>query len=330
MASTLKQPEPAAGQVRVRIEASSATFTDMLIRKGIYPGLRERPPFTLGYDFVGRVDKLGSGVSTLAVGQRVADLTQTGSNAAYRCHPAERLVPLPDEGDAAEAETLVLSFVTAYQCLHRVARVQPGQRILVHGGTGAVGMALLQLGRSLGAEMVATASRKNLPLIEQYGATTVDYQDAAYDRQVQAAAGPGFDAAFDAIGLASFRRSFRLLRVGGVLVPYGFLRAGRQTARKTLASTLRMGLEFGQVIGQVGLWNLLPNQRSVRFYSIADRRDKQPDEFRDDLQQLAQLLATGQIEPHIQARFPLEQIVQAHAALESGVQGRLVLVHNQT
>jgi NADPH:quinone reductase-like Zn-dependent oxidoreductase len=320
-------PEPDTGQVRVRVEASSATFTDTLIRKGLYPGLNVSPPFTPGYDFVGRIDKLGAGITGFTVGQRVADLTQAGSNAAYLCHPAERLVPMSEAVDAAEAETLVLSYLTAYQCLHRVAQVQQGQRILVHGGSGAVGLAFLQLGRLAGVEIVSTASAANLPLIEHHGATAIDYRAPDYDEQLRAAAGPGFAAAFDAIGGASFRRSFRLLREGGVLVPYGFLEMGRQVERKTLLSSLQNGLTLGLGIAQLALWNLLPNRRSVAFYSIASLREKRPDDFRADLQQLVQMLEAGQIQPQIQARFALAQIVQAHQALEAGVRGRVVLVH---
>jgi NADPH:quinone reductase-like Zn-dependent oxidoreductase len=321
-------PEPAAGQVRVRVEASSATFTDTLIRKGMYPGLDEAPPFTPGYDFVGRVDKLGAGVSGLTVGQRVADLTQAGSNTAYLCHPAERLVPVPETVDAAAAETLVLSFLTAYQCLHRIARVQPGQRILVHGGSGAVGLAFLQLGRLYGVEIVSTASSANLPLLEEHGAVAVDYRAPDYDERLRAAAGAGFAAAFDGIGGDSFRRSFRLLHSGGVLVPFGFLQMGRQVVRKTLLVSVQNTLSLGMGIAQLALWNALPNQRAVKFYSISSMREKSPDAFRDDLQRLMQMLAAGELQPHIAARFPLEQIVQAHEALDAGVRGRLVIVHN--
>jgi NADPH:quinone reductase-like Zn-dependent oxidoreductase len=217
--------------------------------------------------------------------------------------------------------------LTAYQCLHRVAQVQPGQRILVHGGAGAVGLAFLQLGRLHGVEMVSTASAANLPLLERYGAVAVDYRAANYDEQLRAAAGAGFAAAFDGIGGASFRRSFRLLHPGGVLVPFGFLQMGRQVARKTLQTNIQNMLTLGLGIAQLALWNALPNQRSVTFYSISDRREHYPDDFRDDLQRLMQMLEAGDIQPHIEARFPLEQIVQAHEALDAGVRGRLVLVH---
>lgn len=321
-------PEPQPGEVRVRIEASSATFTDTLVRKGIYPLLRKTPPLTPGYDFIGRVHKLGAGVSGLTVGQRVANLTQIGSNTSYICVPAAELVPVPEAVDPAEAETLVLTYMTAYQMLHRMAHVQPGQRILVHGGTGSVGNALLQLGREMGLELVSTASHKNLPLLEQYGAVAIDYQAPDYDEQLHQAAGSGFHAAFDGVGLASFRRSFRLLRDNGSLVPYGFVRSARQVEQKNLLNSLVSGLMFAVGIAQIVWWNIVPNKRTVAFYDITGTRRKHPDWFREDLTHLFHLLETKRIQPLIHARYPLHEIVQAHAALDAGIQGRIVLVND--
>jgi len=135
-------PEPQAGEVRVRVLATSACFTDTMIRKGVYGDLKKKPPFPPGYDLVGVVDKLGAGVTRLKVGQTVADLTVSGAYSEYICRPESSLVPVPAGLDPAEAVSLVLSYVTAYQMLHRrngaSARVQRGQSILVHGAGGAV------------------------------------------------------------------------------------------------------------------------------------------------------------------------------------------------
>lgn len=109
-------PSAPAGMVRVRTEASSATFTDRLIRMGVYPDLKATPPFTLGYDCIGRVDQLGAGVTTWQVGQRVADLTVIGGNARYLIRPADSLIPVPESLDAAAAETMVLTFMSAIRC----------------------------------------------------------------------------------------------------------------------------------------------------------------------------------------------------------------------
>ena len=125
-------PTPGAGEVRLEVLATTASFTDTMIRSGNYPAVREKPPFSPGYDLVGRVDMLGPGVTGLSVGQRVADLTVFGANQQFVCCPAKGLVPVPNGLDDAEAVTLILSYLTAYQMMKRVARVKAGQRILVH------------------------------------------------------------------------------------------------------------------------------------------------------------------------------------------------------
>src|SRR5215813_9289859 len=139
-------PTAGRGEVRVRVLAASVEYTEVTIRRHVYPWVRRRPPFVMGYDVVGEIDQLGDGVSGFQLGDRVADMTVVGSNAAYRTLRADHLTRVPAGVDAAEAATLILSWTTAYQMLHRAARVQRGQRVLVHGAAGAVGQALLTLG----------------------------------------------------------------------------------------------------------------------------------------------------------------------------------------
>ncbi len=146
MVEETELPEPKPGEVRVKVLVTSAAFTDVMIRKGKYPDVKDKPPFSPGYDMVGVVDKLGEGRSRFEVGQRVADLTVIGAYSEYLCIPEIRLTHMPESLDLAEAVSLVLSYVTAYQMLHRVAKVKQGQRILIHGAGGAVGTAVLQLG----------------------------------------------------------------------------------------------------------------------------------------------------------------------------------------
>lgn len=117
-------PEPKPGEVRVRVLATSAAFIDTMIRKGIYPDVKEKPPFSPGYDRVGVIDKLGGGVTKLKIGQKVAELTVIGAYAEYICLHESRLVPVPARLDPAEAVSLILSYVTAYQMLHRKANIQ--------------------------------------------------------------------------------------------------------------------------------------------------------------------------------------------------------------
>ena len=151
-------PTARRGEVRVRVLASSLNYTEVLIRRHLYPQtMRLRPPFVMGYDVVGEIDQLGEGVRDFQIGDRVADMTVVGSNTDYRTLRANDVARVPVGVDAAEAATLILSWTTAYQLLHRAARVRRGQCVLVHGAAGAVGQALLVLGRLAGLELWGTA-----------------------------------------------------------------------------------------------------------------------------------------------------------------------------
>ncbi|NIA26115.1 MAG: zinc-binding dehydrogenase [Gammaproteobacteria bacterium] len=306
-------PAPGPGEVRVKVQATSACFTDTMVRKGVYYGLKEKPPFPPGYDLVGVVDELGEGVTKFDVGQSVADLTVWGAYAEYVCRSESSLVPVPAGLDPGEAVSLVLSYVTAYQMLHRSAKVQRGQSILVHVGT-----ALLQLGRLVGLEMYGTASKSKHELVADLGATPIDYRNEDFVARIQTLTGQGVDAAFDAIGGDSFKRSLTSLEPGGTLVAYGFY-------DNAMGRGGSVPLEFLRV----WLWNFLPNGRSTAFYQIGALRKKHPDWYREDLATLFDLLAQGKIKPVIAERMELEEAAQAHHLVEQAtVQGRIVLMVN--
>ena len=308
-------PEPLAGEVRVKVRAASATFTDTMVRKGIYYGLKEKPPFSPGYDLVGVVDAVGDGVTGLETGQMVADLTVLGAYTEYICRPADSLVPVPAGLDPAEAVSLVLSYVTAHQMLHRTARVERGRKVLVHAAGGAVGTALLQLGKLLDLEMYGTASVSKHDLVTSLGATPIDYRSEDVVERIRALTGDGVDAAFDAVGGDSFKRSFRSLRKGGTLVAYGFY-------DNAMGKGGSVPIDYLKVM----LWNILPNGRSSAFYSIGGLRKKKPEWFREDLAALFDLLARGEIEPVIEKRMRLEDAARAHELIEeASVKGRIVL-----
>ena len=312
---TRLEPEPGPGQVRIKVLASGVAFTDTMIRKGQYPGIKQKPPFSPGYDLVGIVDKLGEGVTDLALGERVAELTVTGAHSEYLCLDADDLVSVPDSLDPAKAVSLVLSYVTAYQMLHRVADVQPGKRILVHGAGGAVGSATLQLGQLLGLDMYGTASRPKHDLVSSLGATPIDYKREDFVERIAEETGDGVDAAFDPIGGEYFKRSFQTLRRGGKLVAYGFYNAIMGEGGSVPLDFIRLQL-----------WNLLPNGRSTAFYSIGPWRKNHADWFRQDLSELFRLLAEGEIEPIIWKRISLDQVAQAHKMIEQAVpQGKIIL-----
>ena len=309
---------PGRGEVRVRVLASSIVYTDVVIRRHLYlQTIRLQPPFVLGYDVVGEIDKLGDGVSGFKSGDRVADMTVVGSNAAYRTLRAEDLTRVPTGVDAAEAATLILSWTTAYQLLHRFARVQEGQRVLVHGAAGAVGQALLTLGRMAGLRMWGTARGEHAALVRGLGATPIDYQREDFTRLLPG----GFDCIFDGIGEDNYRRSLAALRPAGLVCAYGYT-ASVQPQRRPFSLLMQMAgiYLWRSVLG----W--LPGGKRVRLYSINLMRAQHPTWFLEDLGKLFQLLATGVIKPRVAERISFDEVTEAHRRLEAGgLEGKLVL-----
>ncbi len=178
-------PEPSKGEVRVKVLATSASFTDTLIRKGIYPDVKDKPPITPGYDMVGIVDKLGDEIAELEVGQKVAELTVIGAYSEYIIIRASQLIKVPQEIEASDAVSLILSYVTAYQMLTRLVNLQPGQTILIHGAGGAVGSALLQIGSIRNLKMYGTASKSQHDFLREFGCHPIDYRSEDFFKVIR-------------------------------------------------------------------------------------------------------------------------------------------------
>ncbi|PWT83260.1 MAG: oxidoreductase [Acidobacteria bacterium] len=316
---TVPMPSAGPGEVRVRVLASGIEYTDVVIRRHVYAQtMFLRPPFVMGYDVVGEIDQIGDNVSGFRVGDCVADLTVVGSNAAYRTLRAKDLARVPTGIDIAEAAALILSWTTAYQLLHRSARVRPGQRALVHGAAGAVGQALLALGKLAGLEVWGTARGEHAALVRELGATPIDYQRQDFTRVFPS----GFDVVFDGVGEDGFRRSFAALKPGGVLCAYGYTASVQ--AQSQLHSILML-------LVSVYLWrrllSWLPGGKQPRMYSINLMRAFHPAWFREDLERLFGLLQARAIRPRIAERISFDKVAEAHRRLEAGgLDGKLVLI----
>jgi NADPH2:quinone reductase len=311
-------PTAGRGEVRVRVLASGLEYTDVVIRRHLYAQtMRRRPPFVLGYDLVGEIDQLGEGVTGFQPGERVADMTVLGSNAAYCTLRADDLTRVPAGVDAVEAAAMVLSWTTACQLLHRAARVRKGQRALVQGAAGAVGQALLVLGKMAGLELWGTARGAHAPLVRGLGATPIDYQHEDFTRALPG----GFDVVFDGVGQDDFRRSFAALRPGGLLCAYGY--SANVRAERRLLGVLTW-------MARVYLWrrvrSWLPWGKRVSLYSINLMRAQHPDWFKEDLGRLFELLAVGAVRPRVARRVSFDEVADAHRRLEAGsLDGKLVL-----
>ncbi len=321
-------PAPRAGEVRVKVLAAGVSLPDVLAREGVHPET-PRVPYTPGWDLVGTVDQFGQGVTGFQLGQTVAAMPIHGCYAQYLCVPQRKLVSVPAGLDAAEAVAVVLNYVTAYQMLHRSAKAQPGQRMLIHGASGGVGSAMLQLAKLAGVEMYGTCSAQAAPAVQELGGIPIDYKNSDFVEEIHRLAGDGVDAVFDGIGGDNLWRSRDALREGGRVVTYGFqskMRGGRIASHSQGRHPFRESAELGRYI--VRNW-LKPGRKSMVPYSIQWMMRFKPAWFRQDLLTLLDLLKQGRIKPLIAQRLPLEEARRAHEMLgEGGVLGKIVLLPN--
>jgi NADPH:quinone reductase-like Zn-dependent oxidoreductase len=303
--------EPAAGEARIKVLAASVGRTDVNYRYGLSP-FSPKVPFVPGYEIVGVVEAIGKDVSKAAVGDRMAALTGHGGYTEVIYLGQEHLVRVPAFLDPAEVATLVLNYVSAWQMLHRAAKVKPGDKVLMMGGSGGVGTALLQLGKLAGLKMYATASPAKHALLTGLGADPIDYHSQDFVEVLRKAEAGGLDFVFDGIGGAESQRGLEVLRNGGKLVAY---------APPTGLGMLLKGA-FKLVFA-----NMQSNGKKVESYGISAlyERDKKP--FRQDLALIFKLLEESKIKPIITARFPILEAAKANALLESGtVAGNIVLL----
>jgi NADPH:quinone reductase len=322
-------PEPKDGEVRVRVLAAGVSMPDIMAREGVHP---ETPPvpYTPGWDLVGEVDRLGNGVSGFEPGQIVAAMPIHGAYAECVCLLQRELVPVPSGVGAAEAVSVVLNYITAFQMLHRSAKVKPGQRVLFHGASGGVGTALLQLGRLAELEMYGTCSSRGAPAVSELGGVPIDYRNQDYVKEIHRLTSQGVDAVFDPIGGAHLWHSREALRPGGRVVGYGNtislrgegLGSGRTGRRNRLHGIPIYALYIA------GGW-LLPGRKRIVPYSIQMFKRLRPESFRRDLIALFDLLQQQKIKPLISQRFPLAEARHAQELLaKGGVIGKIVLVSN--
>jgi len=313
-------PPPGPGEARVAIEATGVAYADIVMRQGLYPGVKA--PVTPGYDFVGRIEALGAGVGGFTVGQRVAALTVTGSYASRRNIEARWLAPAPEGAPADRLVAGVLNGLTAWQMFHRIAVAGPGEWVLVAGGAAGVGKLRGDGAGGAGVRAFGTASAGKRAVVGARGGGHLDYRSGDLVKRIREVSGGGVVAAYDHIGGKHLKAvSMAALRRGGTAVLYGgydATRGGRirpgaliDMALNNSLSSLRL---FGESQGVVG-------------YNVSLWRDARPDVYRQDLTEILARIADGRIDPLVGASFPLAEAAKAQQTLESSaVAGKVVLL----
>ncbi len=291
----LEMPVPAAGQVLVQVDTCGMNFGDTLMIKGTY---QEKPalPFTIGMELAGTVIELGAGVSTLAKGQRVAAYAGKGGLAEYATLPAEVCVPIPDEMSAVDAAAFLIAYGTSHVALDYKARLLPGERLLVLGASGGVGLTAVELGKIMGAEVIACArGREKLEICRAMGADHLIDSDTDDIREIVKGLG-GADVVYDPIGGEQFKAALRACNPEARILPLGFAsgEVPQIPANILLVKNLTvMGLYWG------GYARLKPAVLTDSFRTLID------------------WYVAGKLKPHVSNVLPLEQANEALELLRS-------------
>jgi len=311
----LRKPE--RGEIRVKVQAAGVALADIMRREGKYP-LSPIPPFTPGYDAIGIVDELGEGVQKYLIGDKVAVFFNgTGGYASYVYAMDDEVVGIPAHIDSVTAVAVILNYVTAYQMLHRVAKVAEGERILIHGASGGVGTALLELGKLAKLDMYGTASLAKHSIVSQFGAVPIDYRNEDFVDTLRNKAPEGMDVVFDPIGGQNYERSMNTLSNNGRFIGYGYTSI----------------LQQGDSEEWTKEWESLAENRTtgkgnpVYLYSITSLKKEKLDWFKEDVRFLLSLLEEGKINPLISYRLPLREAAHAQELLEKSISvGKVVLI----
>lgn len=303
----LPTPVPGPGEVRLRVAACGVNFPDVLIVQGKYQ-FRPEPPFAPGGEVSGMVDAVGPGVEGFKVGDPVIATTLWGGFAEELVTTADRLMHRPATMDEVTAGGFALTYGTSYHALVQRAAIRPGETLLVLGAAGGVGVAAVQLGKALGARVIAAAgSAEKLAFAREQGADeVVNYAEDGYrDRLKELTGGRGVDVAYDPVGGALFEPTLRSMAWGGRHLVVGF--ASGEIPKVPANLTLLKGCS---VVGV--FWGQF--------------RRNEPDVDAENFRRLFALHAEGRLRPVISATYPLERAREALAALTArSVKGKVVL-----
>jgi NADPH:quinone reductase-like Zn-dependent oxidoreductase len=324
-----ERPDPPVGpgEVRVAVKAAGLNFADTMARVGLYPDA-PKPPCVVGYEFGGEVESVGEGVADLKPGDRVMGGTRFNGQAELVTVPADQVLPLPDEWTFAQAAAVPVNYGTAYAALITMGGLREVDRVLIHAAAGGVGIAAVQIAKSVGAEIFGTASAAKHEAIRAQGVDhAVDYHTQDFAAEVRRiTGGEGVDVIIDATGPTNFRKDYRLLREGGRMVMYGLTEASTGTGRsipRLISSLLRMPLATTPWWKSLQAMNENKMVGGLYMLSWWDREQK----IDRILEPLRLMIETGDFDPVVAEEFPFERAGDAHRFIaERRNIGKVVLV----
>jgi NADPH:quinone reductase-like Zn-dependent oxidoreductase len=303
----IDDPEPGVGEVVVDVKAAGLNFPDTLIIEGKYQ-FKPELPFTPGGEASGVISAVGEGVGHLAVGQRVIALSTYGAFAEKWAVPASGVIPMPDALDLESAAGFGLTYGTSYHALVQRARLQSGEKLLVLGAAGGVGSAAIEIGKHLGAEVIAAASsREKLEFATDLGADhVIDYSSEDLRDRLKEIAGSGVDVVYDPVGGDFTEQAFRSLAWNGRHLVVGFAAGPIPELPVNLAL-----LKGASLVGV--FWG-----RSLR---------EEPQRAFQNFVELTELANAGVIHPRVSQRFTLDRCEEAFAVFENRtVMGKAIFV----
>jgi len=307
-----EDPLPQDGELRIRVEATGLNFSDVLARVGLYPD-RPKLPVVMGYEISGRVDAVGNGVETDWLGRNVLALTRFGGHSDVVCCPEIQVFSRPSGLNAESGAALPVNYLTAYQLLVVMGGLKKADTVLVHSAGGGVGLAVLQMSKRFGAQIIGAASKEKHEKLRELGFDhCIDYKDQDFVKQVRdLTSGKGVELALDAVGGKSFERSYQCLSRTGRLGMYG--NSSMVTGRRR--SLLKMGPSLLSTLRTRFKATRLINANKGVFGVNLGRLWEEPERVSSWMEEVLCWCTEGSIQPIIAARFPLEQASQAHQFL---------------
>lgn len=309
-----ERPDPVAGpgQVRIAVRAAGINFADTMARVGLYPDA-PKTPCVLGYEVAGEIESAGEGVSDFRLGDRVMAGTRFGGQAELVVVAADQLLPLPDRLSFEQGAAFPVNYGTAYAALILMGGLRQGDRVLIHAAAGGVGIAATQLARNVGAEIFGTASPSKHEAIRAQGvAHAIDYRGKDFEAEVtRITGGEGVDLIIDALGPASFRKDYRLLRPGGRMVMFGLSEASRSGARSVPAALRSL---VAMPLATMPWWKslaLMNENKGVFGLNMLGWWDREGNLDRVTSPLMVDLEA-GRLDPVVAEAFPFDRAGDAH------------------